>query len=161
VYSALKRTIHQPLAASRRKCKFKKKMTVENIVKWGNANPKKLFLIDGFGAIVSAILLGIVLVKLQSIFGIPKSTLYFLASIPCFFAFYDFYCYYKIDKKVALFLKGIAIANLIYCCLSVGLAIYHIEEITKLGWIYILTEILIVCGLAFIELKVAKSQLVR
>ncbi len=128
------------------------------IVDWLNDNPKKLFQIDGFGAIISAILLGIVLVKLEYLFGIPKPTLYFLASLPCIFAVYDFYCYLKIDNNLGSFLKIIAFANLIYCCLSIGLAIYHREDISNLGWIYILTEIAIVSGLSLIELKVAKRQ---
>lgn len=133
-------------------------MTIERIVDSGNKNPKKLFQIDGFGAILSAILLGIVLVKWEYLFGIPKRTLYFLASLPCLFAVYDFYCYFKINKNLESFLKRIAIINLTYCCLSIGLAIYHRENIMILGWFYILMEIVIVGGLSIIELKVAKRQ---
>lgn len=119
---------------------------------------KKLFLIDGFGAIVSAILLGIVLVKFERFFGIPKATLYFLASLPCLFATYDFYCYRKIDRNLGQFLKRIAIVNLLYCCLSIGLAVYHYQEITYLGWAYIVNEIIIVVVLAMIELRAAKDE---
>jgi len=133
-------------------------MIIEWILKWGNSNPKRLFKIDGFGAILSAFLLAIVLVKLEGVFGIPKSALYFLAFLPCLFAVYDFYCYFKINKNLGSFLKAIAITNLIYCFLSICLAIYHSEEITILGWAYILIEIAIVSGLSFIELKVAKRQ---
>ncbi|GAB5465247.1 MAG: hypothetical protein Kapaf2KO_06830 [Candidatus Kapaibacteriales bacterium] len=134
-------------------------MTTKRMLEWGNANPKKLFQIDGFGALLSAILLGVVLVKLEYLFGIPKPTLYFLASLPCLFAIYDFYCYYKVDKNLGIFLQGIAIANLVYCCLSMGFAIYHMKEITNLGWIYILVEILVVCTIALAELEVAKRQI--
>ncbi len=133
-------------------------MTILQFLKWGNTNPKKLFQIDGFGAILSSILLGVVLVKLKYVFGIPKSTLYFLALLPCLFALYDLYCYFKIHNNVALFLKIIGIANLIYCCLSIGLAIYHSKNITIWGWTYILIEITIVSGLSLFELKVAKRQ---
>lgn len=132
-------------------------MTIKKIVAWGSRNPKKLFQIDGIGAVLSAFLLGVVLVKWEALFGIPKSTLYFLALLPCFFAVYDMFSYLKVDKKSGVYLQGIAITNLIYCCLSLGLAIYHKEEITNLGWIYIVTEIVIVGGLAYIELKVAQK----
>lgn len=132
-------------------------MTIKKIVAWGSCNPKKLFQIDGIGAVLSAFLLGVVLVKWEALFGIPKSTLYFLALLPCFFAVYDMFCYLKVDKKSGVYLQGIAITNLIYCCLSLGLAIYHKEEITNLGWMYIVTEIVIVGGLAYIELKVAQK----
>lgn len=117
--------------------------------------PKKLFLIDGLGALVSAFLLGVILVQLESIFGIPRNTLYFLAFLPCLFAVYDFYSYHRIEKNIDSFLKGIAIINLIYCCISIGLAFYHHQSITYLGWGYIILEILIVIVLVYIEWEVA------
>ena len=40
-----------------------------------NLTPKKLFLIDGIGAVLSAFLLGVVLVKLQSLIGMPTNHL--------------------------------------------------------------------------------------
>ncbi len=116
---------------------------------------KQLFLLDGIGAIVSAILLGLVLVQLEAYFGIPKKTLYVLAALPCFFAVYDFYCYFKIEQHLGQYLRGIAIVNLLYCGLSLGLAFYHYEAILYLGWIYIIVEIIIVLVLAIIELRAA------
>lgn len=113
-------------------------------------------MIDGFGAILSAFLLGVVLVKFEEIFGIPSSVLYFLAIIPVFFVIYDVYCYQKY-LKIGLLLKGIAILNLIYCLTSIALIIYHFSTITILGWIYILFEIVIVLTLATIEFKVGRK----
>lgn len=118
-------------------------------------DPKKLFLIDGIGAILSAFLLGIVLVELNSVFGIPSSTLYLLASLPIFFALYDFYSYRKEDNKTSIRLKGIAITNWLYCFLSLGLAFFHRQTITIWGWTYIISEIVIVIALSYLELKVA------
>ena len=114
-------------------------------------------MIDGFGAIISAVMLGIVLVKFEEYFGIPKSTLYFLASLSCFFAIYDFYSYLKIENKLAIFLKRIAIVNIIYCFLSIGVAFYHHERITYLGWSYVVLEIIIVLTIALIELKAVNN----
>ena len=122
-----------------------------------NKQLKKLFLIDGFGAIISALLLGIVLVNLESYFGIPKPTLYFLAALPCVFAVYDFYCYMRIDKNLSKYLRIIAIVNLLYCCLSLALAFVHFDVLTTLGWIYIVGEISIVAALAIFELKTANA----
>jgi len=125
------------------------------IIKRFELNPKKLFLVDGFGAILTAFLLGIVLVKLERFFGIPSSALYFLATLPIFFAIYDFYCYKKGNDKPGIMLKRIAIMNLLYCCVSIGFAIYHNQEIKLFGWIYILNEVVIIVLLAIIELSVA------
>ena len=122
-----------------------------------NLNPKQLFLLDGFGALLSAFLLGVVLVKFESTFGMPRSTLYILAFIPCLFAVYDFYCYWKIQQQQGFFLKGIAIANLAYCCLSITFAFHHQEQLTTLGRTYFILEILVVVALVAVELKVARK----
>ena len=120
-----------------------------------NLNPKTLFLLDGFGALLSAFLLGVVLVKFENIFGMPRKALYILAFLPCLFAVYDLYCYLNIQNQQGLFLKGIAFANLAYCCLSIGFAIHHQEQLTTLGWGYFILEIVIVVAIAIIELRVA------
>ena len=123
-------------------------------------NPKKLFLIDGFGAILSVYFLGFVLVKLEKLFGIPSSVLYFLASIPIFFMIYDFYCYWK-HIKIGLLLKGIAVLNLVYCCLSIGLISYYFNTIKILGWTYIIVEIILIIFLAMIEFRVGEKIIKR
>ncbi|WP_400076482.1 hypothetical protein [Winogradskyella sp. R77965] len=132
-------------------------MLIEHLTIKAELNAKKLFLIDGLGAILSAFFLGIVLVKFETIFGIPSSVLYYLASIPIFFAIYDFYCYQKRHLNIGLFLKIIAVLNLIYCCISIGLVFYHFETVTSLGWVYILIEIAIILVLAIIELRVGRK----
>ena len=127
--------------------------TIQNL----NFTPKQLLLIDAVGAILSAFLLGVVLVKLESIFGIPRNTLYVLAIFPCFFVIYDLLCFFWAKQKAAAFLKGIAYANIVYCCLSIGFVFYHAQSITIWGGLYILGEVLIVIFLAILELKTAKK----
>jgi hypothetical protein len=119
---------------------------------------KKIFLIDGIGALASAFLLGVVLVRFEAHFGIPKSTLYVLAGISCIFALYDFYCFLKVKESLAKYLKWIATANLLYCCLSIGFAFYHSSEIKSLGWAYMIGEVAIVVALALYELKTANNK---
>ena len=117
-------------------------------------------MIDGFGAILSVYFLGFVLVKLEKLFGIPSSVLYFLASIPIFFMIYDFYCYWK-HIKIGLLLKGIAVLNLVYCCLSIGLISYYFNTIKILGWTYIIVEIILIIFLAMIEFRVGEKIIKR
>lgn len=132
-------------------------MNIKNLVEEIELNPKKLFLIDGSGAAVTAFMLGVVLVKFESFFGIPPSTLYLLAAIPILFVIYDLLCFYKGDQKLPALLKGIAIANLLYCCISIGFAFNHSREITMWGWLYIINEIIIIVTLVVYELKVANK----
>ena len=117
--------------------------------------PEKLFLIDGLGAIVSAFLLGVILTKFESVFGMPRRVLYFLALIPCIFAVYDFGVIFRNPASWGPALKVIAIANLIYCGVSVGFVIHHYQKLTALGLIYFIVEVLIVIILSGIELKTA------
>lgn len=119
--------------------------------------PKKLLLIDGIGALISAVFLGFVLVRFETHFGIPTSALYFLAVFPLLFAFYDFYCYFRVHRNLARLLKFIAVANLLYCCLSVVVLLFHTDRIQLLGWLYLIAEVSIVLILALLELRVAGS----
>ena len=120
-------------------------------------NPRTLFIIDGFGALLSAFLLGVVLTRFESAFGMPRKVLYFLAFLPCIFAIYDFSCYLRIRGNWGRFLRAIAIANLIYCGISIGFVWHHYQKLTNLGLIYFLTELAIVLLLAGIELRTAAS----
>ena len=129
-------------------------MTKNSIINEFSVSPKKLFILDGLGALLSAFLLGVVLVQLESYFGIPRNTLYFLDFLPCLFVVYDLFCYWRVEQNIGFFLKVIAAINVMYCCLSLGLAFYHMERITILGWGYILIEILIVLAVAILEWRV-------
>jgi len=62
-------------------------------------------------------------------------------------------------NKQPQLLRGIAIFNFFYCCLSIGVAFYHYETLTIFGWIYFFIEIVIVMILANWELKIATHNL--
>jgi hypothetical protein len=121
-----------------------------------NKNPKTLFVIDGLGALLSTFLLALVLAQFEHIFGMPRKSLYLLAIFPCLYAVFDLNCIVKEILSVPPFLKAIAILNFSYCLISFGFAIYHYQELTVLGWLYFIGEILVVASLAAIEYKTAK-----
>ncbi len=117
---------------------------------------KKLFLLDGFGALLSAFLLGVILVQFESAFGMPRKVLYGLSFAPCVFAVYDFICYFKIKENWRTFLKIIAYANLLYLCASIGLLIHHYPKLTGLGVSYFLLEFVVVLIVVWLELKTVR-----
>ncbi len=135
-------------------------MILRPIIDKALTSPKKLFLIDGLGALLSAFLLGIVLVQFEAFFGIPPSALYFLATLPLFFALFDAYAYRKQTDKIGTFLTVIAVLNFLYCVVSIGFAFYHFASITIWGWAYITGEILMVSLLAIVELMVGRIWVV-
>ncbi|NRD19566.1 hypothetical protein HNV08_05870 [Winogradskyella eckloniae] len=132
-------------------------MIINKIVKNATSNPRRLFLLDGFGAILSSFLLGVVLVEFEQIFGMPIPVLYGLAVLPLFFLVYDIYSYMQTGNNVGLLLKGIAVINILYCCLSLGITCYHIDSITVFGWLYVIIEIIIVLLIAIAELRVGNN----
>ncbi|NNE25760.1 MAG: hypothetical protein HKN09_02855 [Saprospiraceae bacterium] len=133
-------------------------MFIQKAINHLKSSPKKLFWIDGLGALCSAFLLAVVLANLESIFGIPSNALYFLATFPIIFSIYDFACYNLIKDNYSSALKCIAGANTIYCVLSIGVAFTHKVSLTKLGWAYLVFEIFIVLTLAYIEFKIATES---
>ena len=118
-----------------------------------NIKPKTLFLIDGLGAILSALMLGVVLVHFQNLIGISLRALYVLAFLPCLFMIYSFSCFFFLRDNWSPYLKFIAIVNFLYCLLSIGMMIVHRESLTVIGYIYFIVEIIIVLVIAGIEYR--------
>ncbi|MFK7904912.1 MAG: hypothetical protein AB8B69_07300 [Chitinophagales bacterium] len=121
-------------------------------------SPKNLFLIDGLGALLSAFLLGVVLVHFESIFRMPQQVLYVLSAIPCLFAIYSWTCYFRTPNNWQPYLKAIAIANTLYCCLTSVLVIYYYSTLSMLGVLYFVLEILVVMTLVIVELNLATNK---
>ena len=120
-------------------------------------NPKRLFLIDGFGAFVTAFFMFAILRTFNEYFGMPKMTLDFLSIISLAFSVYSFCCFFLVSNNWHPFLRTISIANILYCCLTLGLVIYYYPLLTILGVTYFLIEIIIVVVLVFLEISALKK----
>ena len=131
-------------------------MTGHSIIQIIIADPKKIFLVDGIGALLSAFFLGVVLVQFEDSVGVSKDILICLSLAAMVMAVYSLSCYFRFPTKWRLFLKAIAIVNLLYCCVTIGLILLDGETLTILGYLYFIIEILIVVSLVFVELKVAR-----
>ena len=130
-------------------------MNLKNKDMLANMDFRQLFLIDGIGAMVTAVLLSQVLARFESVFGMPSTILYALASLAVGFAVYSFTCYWLLKKNWKPYLKGIAIANMIYSLTTLGLIVYLNESVTYLGLIYFIGEIIIILFLASWEFKLS------
>lgn len=119
-------------------------------------NPLKLFLTDSLGALLSTIMLGIVLPRFESVFGMSQPILYLLASIAGIFFINSLLCYIRKPANWRPYMKAIALANLTYCCLTIGFIIYLFPVMTVLGIAYFALEIIVVILLSLTELKAAR-----
>lgn len=116
-----------------------------------------IFLIDGIGALLTATLLSQVLARWVPVFGMPQAILYVLAGLAGGFAVYSLACHFWLQPRRAAFLKGIALANTLYCVLTLGLVICLSGTLTPLGIVYFLGEIMVVMGLVSLEAQLIKS----
>lgn len=120
-------------------------------------NPKKIFLIDALGALITCVLLLVIQTKLKFYFGMPVKTLTILSVIAFVLFWYSTACFtlfQKINWKRNL--KRIAYANLIYCGLILFLLIYHYSLLTPFDWIYFLGEIAVIVSLVYLERSLIK-----
>jgi hypothetical protein len=119
---------------------------------------KQMLLMDGLGALFSVFLLAFVLVQLETYIGLPRQILYILSFMPCIYAVYSIGCYLFLTHNLSFYLKIVATANVLYCCITLGLLIANHQSMTVLGWLYFLIETVIILGLAFFEFKIAREN---
>ena len=129
-------------------------MRINHAFEWGEQHPRQLFLIDGVGALVSAIMWGAVFAQFETITGFPTNTCYFLSVFPLLFIVFDF-ASYQWAKNLSMNLRIIAMLNLGYALLSMIMLFMHVETITFFGYAYLFLELAIVLLLAGIECKVS------
>lgn len=118
---------------------------------------KKMFLIDAIGALISSVLLGFVLPYLNSYIGMPLNILYILAGLALIFFIYSLSCFFLAKENQAYLLKIIAIANILYCLLTISLVGNYISQLLTIGIIYFIIESLIIISLGIFELKFARN----
>lgn len=133
------------------------KRTVRKIINKLTAEPKTLFLVDSIGAILTAFFLFVVLINFNEYFGMPLTILTYLSVIAALFCIYSTSCFFFLKENWVPFIRTISIANLLYCILTIGLVIVHYPIITTICTVYFLVEIIIICGLAYIELNIANT----
>ncbi|GAA4006997.1 hypothetical protein GCM10022408_18600 [Hymenobacter fastidiosus] len=123
-----------------------------------NLKPKTVFLLDGLGAVLTAVILTEVLKTFNEYFGMPRKALTLLSILALIFAVYSFSCFAFSGTDSPKLLKPIIGANLTYCVLTLGLVIYFYNQLTVLGLTYFVGEILLICGLVCIEIKALKVR---
>lgn len=126
-----------------------------SIISYFVKNPKAIFLFDSIGAFISAFCLLIISRFYSNYFGINPSTLQLLTILPIVFCSYSACCYLLIKRSYKPFIQIIALANLLYCIITLILLATLFSEITILGLSYFVVELTIIALIISIEFKVA------
>ena len=118
---------------------------------------KKILLLDSLGALVTAI--NLFVIPLFEIYtGVPRDIALILVPLPILYSIFSFLSYKFGNHNWKSLLKMIAIANLIYCCLTLYVTWINFDTFKILGIIYFIIEILIIVVLAIFELKIALNH---
>ncbi len=130
-------------------------MTIKNTIDYFARNPRKLFLIDGLGAALTAFSLFFVLRPHQDYFGMPINILAYLSIIGLIYCAYSMSCYFLLKNYWSSSLRIIGISNLLYSISTMLLLYSYYNDLTLIGLTYFLAEILIIVLLVYVELRVA------
>ena len=120
-------------------------------------SPRTLFLMDGAGALVTALTVGVVLPAFGEYIGTPRPVLRALAITAAVFAAYSFTCAATRPARWPGYLRGIALANAGYCLVTAAVLIRFAAALHVLDWLYFVGEIIVVGALVTLELRVARA----
>mgnify|MGYP006266252333 CR=1 FL=1 len=115
------------------------------------------FLVDGIGAIITALMLGVILPHFQPTFGMPRDIMHFLSGIASAFALGSLIFHFFVKKNQGPLLRIVALCNTIYCMITLGLLINYREVVTGWGFAYFLGEIGVVLVLVRLEWNTARK----
>jgi hypothetical protein len=119
--------------------------------------PKAIFLVDSIGAFLSAFCLLIISRFFSDFFGINPSTLQLLTILPIVFCNYSACCYLLIIRGYKPFILIIAIANFLYCLITMVLIFTHYSELTILGLSYFILELMIIGIIVYLEFDISSK----
>ena len=129
-------------------------MKVNGVLHKFAKRPKILFLLDGFGAFVSALFLAFVLPTIQEKVGVAHGHLIYLACFAGFLMLIDLYRWMAANDKWEKRIRFVIMFNLIYCAVSLVVIGLSFETITTLGLLYFAAEIFIILALVRFERSV-------
>lgn len=116
-------------------------------------NPRRIFLIDGLGACLTALVFFCLLIPFHQLIGMPEPVLQILFLIAVIFAVYSLSCFFFLKNNHRYFLRIIAAGNCLYCCLTLFFVLAYFRELHIIGLIYFLLEMAVIAGLVYLEIK--------
>ena len=117
--------------------------------------PRTLFLIDSIGAVLTAFFLFVIIGQLNEYFGMSTTALTYLFVIAICLSIYSAICFLFLKACWPPFIRIIGVANLLYCTLTIVLLIKYYPSLAIIEATYFLLEIVMICLLSYIELKVS------
>lgn len=121
------------------------------------SSPRLVFLLDGVGALLSAVLLTLSREFFNALFGVPESVICWLILAALGLAIYSLLCYFLLKKKWWTFIYLIAALNLSYAVITALILLYFSAKVTVYGWVYFCLEISLLFYLVLLEFRTAHA----
>lgn len=137
------------------------RINLKSTIDYFSKKPKSLFLLDALGAALTTLFLFFVLRNYYHYFGMPPNILKYLSVIGLLYCTYSLSCYFFLKNTWSPYFRIIGVSNFLYCVLTMLFIFFYYKELTHLGLIYFLNEILIMLVLVYIELSVANRLMTR
>lgn len=121
---------------------------------------RRWFLLDGLGAGVSLGLL-VVVWGLRPWFGVPAEVLALLVPLAAIFMTYSLVCWWRRSGRWRPLLMAVALGNLGYAVLMLGLLVLHWTALTPLGVAYVGGEAVVLMLIAGLEIRASLRREAR
>ncbi len=118
--------------------------------------PKSLFFVDGIGAFYTASMLLIFKHIFINYIGLPTILFDYLAIMACCMGLFSMTVNMFVKKDLYKYLRAIAIVNLIYCTITIGILILNYKQVMIWEVAYFVIEVLVVFPLILIEIRVCQ-----
>ncbi len=122
---------------------------------------RRIFLLDGIGALATFTLLFVVLGRLPIDTGMPDRILVALAVAAACFAAYSLACLLLARRHPRPYLTVIIVANALYGALTIVLVVMHLDTLSPWVIAYFAVELVVLGALIAAELRVRASLVAR
>lgn len=119
--------------------------------------PRRVFLVDGLGALCTAFCIWLLMSWLTEQVGLPVEVMRILFRVALIFAAYSLACHFIQPAARRPWLALIMTANLLYAFATVLLLWTHRSGMQPLGWVYFMGEILVIVILLRWEWQVLRN----
>lgn len=124
----------------------------------GRLTPRRLFALDAAGALLTAALLGLVLVRFSEAFGVAERTFHLLAGFATAICIHSFVVALVDPPEWAARLRAVAVVNLAYAGVVLVVVGIGIDTITPLGAAWFVGEALVVGGIGVFEWRTVTAH---
>jgi hypothetical protein len=114
-------------------------------------HPRRIFLLDALGALLTACILGLILPQFKDEFLLNIEVFYLLAAYVVILFFYSFSIVLIQPVNWVLLMRIIAMANAAYCFFTFGIIFFVSPTISTLGIAYFVGEAGVILRIAYLE----------